>query len=125
MVFPDSIVDGHKKQVLNAKIWSNVALGKLNEAILLSENRGRLGLTVEKKEEMNGLEITKINENSPAAHDHLKVGDIIVSFNDIPLDNIGPDSLYKLISALPREQERTCRLFVVHIMKVGISLLES
>ncbi len=100
LIFSDSIVNEHKNQSIYTKIWSNVALGNLNEAIQLSENKSKLGLNWEKQ--VDGFKITQILENSPAEHDHLKIGDILTSFNNIPLDNITIDSLGRLVSASPR-----------------------
>jgi S1-C subfamily serine protease len=93
-------MNGHKNQTLYNKIWSNVALGNLKEAIKLTWNKGRLGMDDEKVAE--GFKLTQIRQNSPAWNNHLKIGDILTSFNDIPLNNISDDSLVNIINASPR-----------------------
>jgi hypothetical protein len=100
LIFSESIIKEHKNQSSFTKIWSNVALGKLDEAIQLSENKGKLGANLEKHPD--GFKITQVFENSPAEHDHLKIGDILTSFNNISLNNTTKDSLGHLISASSR-----------------------
>lgn len=117
ILFADSIMNGHKNQTLYNKIWSNVALGNLKEAINLTGNKGLLGIDDEKVAE--GFKITQIRNNSPAYHNHLKIGDILTSFNDIPLINISDDSLINLINSLPRGTRVNISIIRENIKQIG------
>jgi hypothetical protein len=100
IVCEDTDIEFYKNDIFYNKIWSNVALGNLKDAITASGDTGRLGFHDEKVS--NGFRITKINENSPAEHNHLKIGDIFISFNNILLKDVSQDSLGRLIRIIPR-----------------------
>jgi hypothetical protein len=97
-VFESSWLESEKKDISVTKIWDYVALDSIKEAILLSGNTGRLGINF--KKDLDTFKVTEIYQNSPAFYNNLKVNDVIMSFNDLPLKDITNDSLLQIIKTI-------------------------
>jgi M6 family metalloprotease-like protein len=72
--------------------WSRVQSGT-------GRTRPGLGVQVEPGKEGEGVTIERVNPNSPADRAKLKVGEILLKIDDIPLT--GPDQLRDLIDSKP------------------------
>lgn len=78
------------------KISLTAKMSAASRPLRLADQRGILGVQVESLETGEGLRVTRVTPDLPAAKAGLKTGDVLLKLNDVPL--IGGSSLSDMLS---------------------------